>query len=161
MIKGTSDLEEPGSSSLLAVQAILRARLESLWHLLVALPAGPTSSHAPVPEGLENSLRWEGLESLACIPSQSGMLVRLRHRQMVVVLPVEAEEICKSVPNELDTTTALPNQMTHAPPNLWTVAMLRVSHIFYTPALLDLVMPITIRITHLHLRFLACWHLLQ
>ena len=110
----------------LGMQAILRSRLESLWHLLVALPAGAAASGADVPSDLDSSLRWEGLETLASIPCQSGMLVRIKHRQMVVVLPPEAEHICKKLPHESDVDRDLPNQMSHAPSNTWTVSMLRV-----------------------------------
>ncbi|KAK9856110.1 hypothetical protein WJX84_004825 [Apatococcus fuscideae] len=104
---------------------VLRARLESLWHLLVALPPGPVASGAAVPAGLDDGMRWEGLESLASIPCQSGMLVRIRYRQTVVVLPPEAEQICKRIPQESDIDPEHPNQMSHAPPNIWTMAMLQ------------------------------------
>ncbi len=82
-----------------------------------------------MPEGLDSALRWEELENLACIPSQSGMLVRIRHRQTVVVLPGEAEQICKSIPDELQMPPDPPNQMSHAPASVWTLSMLRVKHL--------------------------------
>ena len=109
------------------MQTILRARLESLWHLLVALPPGPVALGAAVPAGLHEAMRWEGLETLASIPCQSGMLVRIKYRQTVVVLPSEAEQICKEVPQESEANPELPNQMSHAPANIWTTAVLQAS----------------------------------
>lgn len=108
-------------------QSILRSRLESLWHLLVALPPGPAASGTVIPPGLDAAMRWEGLESLASIPCQSGILVRIRYRQTVVVLPSEAEQIRKEVPQDTQLDPELPNQMSHVPPNGWTTAILKAS----------------------------------
>lgn len=72
-------------------------------------------------------MRWEGLESLASIPCQSGTLVRIRYRQTVVVLPPEAEQIRKEVPHDSELDPEHPNQMSHAPPNSWTTAALKAS----------------------------------
>ena len=113
--------------SFMLMQAILRSRLESLWHLLLALPPGPSASGAEVSEDLDSDFRWENLENLASIPCQSGMLVRIKYRQTVIVLPPDAEDICRRIELTPEIDPALPYQMMHAPASKWTIAMLRVS----------------------------------